>query len=118
MNSNVKADSRTILGCVAAIWLACMLVASNARADEDARSETVKFADLDVSTQAGVEALYRRIHAAAQRVCVQPPGEQAAIWWCVRKAESAAIGKLNLPLLTAFYQKKTGSPPPSITANR
>jgi hypothetical protein len=37
---------------------------------------------------------------------------------CVTKAESEAIGKLNLPLLTAFYQNKTGSRSPTFTANR
>jgi hypothetical protein len=34
------------------------------------------------------------------------------------KAESEAIGKVNVPLLTAFYQKKTGSHPQTITASR
>ena len=77
MKSNVKTLNRPILGCAAAMWLACSLVASNAHAGDEARSETVKFADLDLSSPAGVEALYGRIHAAARRVCDQPPGEQA-----------------------------------------
>jgi hypothetical protein len=34
------------------------------------------------------------------------------------KTESTAIGTVNVPSLTAFYQKKTGSQPPTITANR
>lgn len=118
MNSNAKTENRTILACAAAMWLACTLVASNARAGDDSRSETVKFADLDVSTQAGVEALYGRIHAAARRVCQQPAGEQAAVTPCMKKAESDAIGKVNAPLLTAFYQDKTGSHPQTITARR
>jgi UrcA family protein len=117
MNSNVKAVNRSTLACVTAMWLACVLIASNARA-ADVRSETVKFADLNLSTQAGVEALYGRIHAAARRVCEQPAGEQAAVGACMRKAESSAIGTVNLPLLTAFYQKKTGTPPQTITASR
>jgi UrcA family protein len=94
------------------------LVASNAQAGEAVHSETVKFADLNLSSSAGVEALYGRIHAAAWRVCRQPAGEQAASTRCVRKAESEAIGKVNVPLLTAFYQTKTGSQPQTITANR
>jgi UrcA family protein len=117
MNSNVKPDKRTVLAYAAALWLACGLATSAAHAD-DVRSETVKFADLDLGSQAGVETLYGRIHAAARHVCEQPAGEQAAVRKCMTKAESEAIGKLNNSLLTAFYQKKTGSPPQTITASR
>lgn len=117
MNSNVKSDRSAILAYAAALWLACGLIASNAQAD-DARSETVKFTDLNLDSQAGVEALYGRIHAAAWRVCRQPGGELAAVKGCMTKAESQAIGKLNNSLLTAFYQKKTGSQPQTITASR
>jgi UrcA family protein len=118
MNSNVKTDNRTIRAYAIAMSLACALVASNAYADDQVRSETVKFADLNLGTPAGVEALYGRVHAAARRVCEQPAGELAATRACMTKAESEAIGKVNVPLLTAFYQKKTGSNPQTITANR
>jgi UrcA family protein len=112
-----KSDKRTILAYAVALWLACGLFASNAHAD-DSRSETVKFSDLNLSSQADVEALYGRIHAAARRVCEQPAGELTAARKCMTKAESDAIGKVNVPLLTAFYQQKTGSHPQTITANR
>ena len=118
MSSNVKTASRTIRGCAVAIALASVWVASNAHADEPVRSETVKFADLNLDTWAGVEALYTRIHAAAWRVCEQPAGEAAATGPCMRKTESEAIVKANVPLLTALYQKKTGNHPQTITANR
>jgi UrcA family protein len=117
MKSNVKTINRPILGYAAAMWLACGFVASNARAGDE-HSETVKFADLNLSSAEGVEALYGRIHAAARRVCDQPAGEQAGVGRCMRKTESAAIGKVNVPLLTAFYQKKTGSLPQTFTATR
>lgn len=117
MNSNVKTNKRNILGYATATWLVCALAAFSAHAG-DTRSETVKFADLNLGTPAGVEALYGRIHAAARRVCEQPAGELAATGGCIRKAESTAIGKVNVPLLTAFYQKKTGTYPQTITANR
>ena len=117
MNSNVKAVNRSTLGYAGAMLLACVLLAFNAHAG-DVRSETVKFADLNLSTQAGVEALYGRIHAAALRVCDQPPGEQAAVRGCMTKAESNAIGQVNVPLLTAFYQQTPGTQPQTITANR
>ena len=117
MNANVKSDNRTILAYATALWLACGLAASNALAG-DARSETVKFTDLNLDTQAGVETLYGRIHSAAWRVCQQPGGELTAVRGCMRKAESEAVGKVNKSLLTAFYQKKTGSQPQTITASR
>ena len=73
MKSNVKTVSRPILAYAAAMWLACGLVASNAQAGDE-RSETVKFADLNLSSPEGVEALYGRIHAAARRVCESARG--------------------------------------------
>jgi UrcA family protein len=118
MNSNVKTDNRTIRAYAIAMWLACALVASNAYADDQVRRETVKFADLNLGTPAGVEALYGRIHAAARRVCEQPGVGPDATRACMTKAESEAIGTVNVPLLTAFYEKKTGSHPQTITANR
>ena len=117
MNSKVKSDPRTVLAHGVALWLACALVATNAFAS-DSRSESVKFADLNLSSPAGVETLYGRIHAAAKRVCVQPAGELAATRSCERKAESEAIAKVNLPLLTAFYEQKTGVHQPTIIASR
>ena len=117
MNSNVKTINRTILACAAAMALAAALVASNAQAG-DPRSETVKFADLNLGTSAGAEELYTRIHRAARRVCWESDVGMQAYTACVEKAESDAIGKVNTPLLTAFYQKKTGKNPPALTANR
>ena len=116
MNSISRFDNRTIRGCVTA-GLAWALFAFSAHAG-DVRSETVKFADLNLGTPAGVETLYGRIHAAARHVCVMPGGEQAAVRGCMTKAESEAIGKVNVPLLTALYQKNTGNQPKTITASR
>jgi UrcA family protein len=99
------------------MWLACALVAPSAHAD-DSRSETVKFADLNLDSSAGVEALYGRIHRAARHVCDQPAGELAAVARCMRKTEAEAVGKVNLAQLTALYQHKTGTAPKTITANR
>lgn len=117
MKTDVKTVNRHVLGYAAALWLACGLVASNAHAN-DARSETVKFADLNLGSTEGVAALYGRIHAAAKRVCEQPAGELAAVGRCVTKTEAEAIGKVNVPSLTAFYQAKNGAPSKTIIATR
>ena len=117
MNSNVKTDSNILRACATALWLACLLVASHAHADELARSETVKFADLNTDTAAGIEALYGRVHAAARRVCDQP-GQLGAAAICVAKAESEAVSKINVPKLTAYYESKTGTRPQTLIAKR
>jgi UrcA family protein len=117
MKSNAKSFSRPILAYAAVMWLGCGLIASNAHAG-DARSETVRFADLNLNSSAGVETLYGRIHAAARHVCDQPAGELAAVGRCMQKAENDAVGKVNIPVLTAFYQQKTGTAPKTIIANR
>jgi UrcA family protein len=118
MNSNVKTANRNILAYAAAICLAGVLVTFNAHAGEQPPSETVKFGDLDLGTQAGAEALYKRIHRAASHVCVQPAGELAGARRCMEQAENNAIGKVNSPLLTAFYEKTTGRYPQTVTASR
>jgi UrcA family protein len=118
MNANVQTINRTFLAYATAMLLASVLVVSNASAEDQIRSETVKFQDLNVSTQLGAEALYNRIHAAARRVCEQPGAWQPTVIACVKKAEATAIGKVNEPSLTAYYRTKTGDHTGSLTANR
>ena len=82
--------------------------AASAFADDQVRSERVKFSDLNVDTPEGVQALYGRIHAAAKRVCSESdPVLKAAESACISKADGDAIAKLNLPQLTAYYKIKT-----------
>jgi UrcA family protein len=116
MSSNVETRNRLFLACSTAMALACVLVTSNAFADDQIRSETVKYADLKVDTPAGADALYRRIHSAARRVC----GYDATSLWgpsvwqnCVRPAVDVAVTKVNNPLLTALH---TGRKPAPATA--
>jgi UrcA family protein len=119
MSSKLRTINRGFLPYSTAMLVACVLVASNAIADEPLRSETVKFQDLNVGTPAGAEALYSRIHSAAKRVCAPPAGwEQFGPIVCVRKAEADAIAKVNLPSLTAYYRMKTGDHRETIAANR
>jgi UrcA family protein len=106
MNSNIK--TRILHALATATLLTCVWGASSAFADEQVRSEKVKFQDLNVTTPEGVQALYGRIHAAAGRVCFQSdPVLREAQSSCARKAEANAIEKLNLSQLTAYYKIKT-----------
>jgi UrcA family protein len=119
MNSNIKTPNRIALALSTATLLTCVWAASNAFADEQVRSETVKFQDLNVNTPEGAQALYGRIHAAAKRVCYVSDSvlEQASAA-CARKAEGDAIQKLNMSQLTAYYKIKTGGHTPLLVAAR
>jgi UrcA family protein len=93
----------------APLALACLFAVSSVTAgepDAQLRTEDIKFQDLNVTTTAGIKTLYDRIHSAALRVCAvsgQPKlGDASASTNCTKKAETRAIGELNLPALTAF----------------
>ena len=119
MNSNAKADSRTFLVLSTAMLLASVSIASTAFADDQFRTETVKFQDVSVNTPAGVQALYSRIHTAAQRVCSESGRlQQARASACAKKAEAQTIEKLGLPLLTGYYRMKVGDHTQALSANR
>jgi len=119
MKSSVKSESRAIFPVVIAMLLASVFATSNAFAGDEARSETVKFQDLNVDTPAGVETLYNRIHSAARRVCAESdPVAAMGEGNCIRKAEGKAISDLNLPGLTAFYRTKNGGRGDTLTASR
>ena len=121
MNSCVKTANRMPLALSAAMWLACVWAVSTAFAEDQVRSETVKFTDLNVSTSEGAQALYGRIHAAAWRVCSNNSGDplfQQAARDCARKAEAKAIETVNQPQLTAFYRMKTGNKTQPLSASR
>jgi hypothetical protein len=57
MNSNGKTDNTGLLAYSTALLLGCMLVVSNAFADEQVRAQTVAFQGLNVATGDGAEAL-------------------------------------------------------------
>ena len=75
-------------------------------------SITVKFADLNLQAPAGVEALYKRIHNAAARVCDSGADRNLSILTydrkCAAAAETQAIEKVHNAALSAFYQRKMG----------
>jgi len=121
MNSNINVGRIRLAGSFA-MAAACALVASQAFAqDVQVRSETVHFEDLNTDTPSGVAALYGRIHSAARRVCASDERDLARAQLaadCAARAEAAAVDKLDLPKLTAFYREKTGGRGPTFTANR
>ncbi len=99
--------SKSVAGA-AAMLLACVFAAPSASAagpNDQARTVNVNYQDLNLDTNAGVEALYRRIHSAAQRVCAvsgQTELGASAEAKCSKEAEAQAVEQINLPALTAF----------------
>jgi UrcA family protein len=65
------------------------------------RSVVVKFHDLDLQTEGGAQALYRRIESAAHRVCPDPDqaslDQKAAAWSCRQQALNHAVEAVNSP---------------------
>jgi UrcA family protein len=69
-------------------------------------SVTVHFGDLNPSTSQGVEVLYGRIKSAAQTVC--GPWDRYWEWKvCYQATIDHAVGRINLPRLTALHRAST-----------
>src|SRR6516164_5044690 len=86
MNSSIQTAQRVPLAFLAAILLTCIWAISTAFAHDQLRSETVKYQDLNVNTSEGIEALYRRIHAAAWRSWAPHADRSDRCWWWSRRA--------------------------------
>ena len=73
----------------------------------DIRSETVRFADLNINSSHGAEILYRRLNFAANNVCRElEPGRSLAQLAphraCVHSALSKALAEVGNPLVLAY----------------
>jgi UrcA family protein len=102
--------------CVGLALIGGAVLCSRVLAGEpsDLPSITVKFADLNLQTPAGVEALYKRIHSAATQVCDSGGDRNLSILTydrkCAAATETQAIEKVHNAALSAFYQRKVGAP--------
>jgi len=76
--------------------------------DASRRHTEVHFADLSLSTPAGVAALYQRLQGAALDVCredgTKDLGSRARVKACVTEAVSAAVTQIGNPALAAYYR--------------
>jgi UrcA family protein len=109
--------SSTFAALAAAVMLTSAGLPSLAQAfvQDDVRSETVRFDDLNLGTTAGLQALYVRIQNAARDVCGQadlPGSRVASAAWkdCVSDSVHQAILKVNNPSLTAYYADRLRAP--------
>jgi UrcA family protein len=96
MSSNIRTISSLVLSYCGATALACGLVAPEAFARDQVRTENVQFQDLNLDTPGGLQTLRSRIHLAAQRVCSQPAQwQQAAAAACAENAEATALERAH-----------------------
>jgi UrcA family protein len=109
--SILKSIHRSSFYSVAFTSVACLLGAAPAPAADPsgARSETVSYRDLNLSTIEGATTLYLRIKHAANRVCDDPRTGIAYFQaWrsCYQAAIADAVAKVNNPLLTSVHGGK------------
>jgi UrcA family protein len=102
---------------MAAVILACLPITMVAQAVNAAEPydgvphRVVSFRDLNLDTPDGAAALYWRIMRAAYEVCESPDRADLSLFKshaCIKDAVSRAIEQVNRPMLTSFYQSKTG----------
>ena len=90
--------------------------ASLADGNSDVRQLTVKYGDLNVTNPDGARQLYKRISAAAWKVCAPPDSSMAYMSEterCVHKAIADAVTAVNQPALFAAYNEKNKTPLPT-----
>lgn len=117
MNTKIR---HSLSGALCAFGIAALCVAGmpGAHANDkdkgkyiEGSSTVVKFGDLNLQNPAGVEALYRRIQGAANRVCGDARDikvlNDIARRECVETAVAKAVRDVNNRNLTALYVRKT-----------
>jgi UrcA family protein len=105
----LKSIQHSSLWSIAFTSVVCLLGASEASAGPPAtaRSVSVNYRDLNLSTIDGAIALYERLKGAARTVCDGPlTGVAAYQEWrnCYDAAIADAVAKVNSPLLSAVHR--------------
>jgi UrcA family protein len=112
MNTIITNAARALTICMAATLGLSAADASAGTLSNDAsvtgaaRSEVVRFPDLDLSRIEGVAKLYRRIAHAARDVCdpLDTQWHPTEYRTCVDTAIADAVATLNRPLLSQYHQ--------------
>jgi UrcA family protein len=100
---------------LAALALGCAVASLTVRAEPPAKapvavmSVVVKYDDLDLTTDKGVTALYKRVRNTARRVCAITTSNhvvdrQAAEGDCYRDAMATAVHQLGSGRLAALHE--------------
>jgi UrcA family protein len=99
----------TVLGICTVIGA----IGSAHAASADASALTVRYSDLNLSTQQGARVLYGRIVAAASRVCaggnMLDLDAMATARVCREEAIAKAVRDVNSPMLASEHAKRRGT---------
>ena len=105
LNSRLPRISRTAL-CVGFLLAGSLGVAQAATSTDEVPSLVVRYGDLDLSSDAGVRALSRRLATAAHQVCPfedsKAPLQMAYNNTCRAQAIARAVHDINSPQLAAL----------------
>jgi len=102
-NTNAK-TTLIVVALLAAATLIEVARADEVQVDAAVPVKTVAYKDLNLNTKAGVQALYKRIHGAADQVCGNVDGRDLQIARahkaCVERATADAVAAVNNQMLT------------------
>ena len=105
--NTITQNRNTLIAAIAVTLLGPAAVGAHA-GTVNVPTVTVKYADLNLDTQAGAAALYNRIRYAAVQVCgnADPArlDQVAAARPCVQRAIAASVNTIQKPKLTREYQ--------------
>jgi UrcA family protein len=94
------------------------LAAYASYAEDSAPQRAVRYADLNINTQAGAKVLFRRIQIAAAQVCESAnSGDlivKASMRLCENRAIRTAVSAVKNPLLTREYAEVNHLAPSSL----
>lgn len=112
MFTQLRISRLFLAGCLATTLACGLQTVAKADSTEATRSVTVRYDDLNLSSQAGVSALYSRISRAARNVCRDPgastwPQVRQQVRRCQLTAIDAAVKKVNNRILTAMHEKQS-----------
>jgi UrcA family protein len=114
--------SHNFIGLIALSLVGCTLLAGAVAAAPAPRTVKVSYADLDLGTDGGVEALYQRLREAALAAC--NPSDtidgrsQLSFEVCKVEALERAVAHIGNARLTArFERKKVAAPKAKFAAN-
>jgi UrcA family protein len=103
MNTTTFTQTKRLgLAAMAALCLASVAVHAD-EAMNGVATRTVHYADLDLSTPAGVTVLQNRIHQAAEQVCGDPSSRQLAEAVAAKACIARAVKMSALPIQTARF---------------
>ena len=112
MFTTAKAKSIALAVVAATAFLSLPALAD--AVDPRVPSVAVHYADLDLTTDAGVRVLYRRLQFASQRVCRSLESRELArairYRACYDQALTEAVAKVDVEMLSALHKNASAAP--------